>query len=441
MGTRKKHFHRGCQIMPSTLNNVFIYSGFLLLGVCQTLPWNCFINTYNYLILQLSYNKTEFLENPEYENNTLQTFWSSFVGLVINGVQIVSTITNLLIIKRINRNARIYPALTTAFISFGVIAVMTSFSIGANAFFGITLMLALTSQFGTGISQACCFGLAAMTGPSFISGLFLGQSLAGSLTAGLSILTQAVYPDKTEADYNTSALLYFTIASIVSFLAIPSFYLLDKRTQQKNESEHEKIKDEEYAEKSVMEDLQIIISDIIYIGKAIKYQATSLLLVFAVTLCVFPVITERVESECITSQSDSAYCRYFGSTQYFLPVTCFLLINLADFSGRFLAGKFQLIGLHNDVGLLCAALFRIVVAAGFFLTRRDNFVGLGIMGSDWAYIVLMIIFGVSGGYVANLCFMYGPQRVNPDKEETAGSLLPLYLCVGLLIGSLASFGL
>merc|ERR1711976_133824 len=162
MGTRKKHFHRGCQIMPSTLNNVFIYSGFLLLGVCQTLPWNCFINTYNYLILQLSENKTAFFEDPDYKNNTYQVFWSSFVGLVINGVQIVSTVVNLLIIKRIERNHRIYPALVTAFSSFAIIAVMTSLSVGASSFFILTLLLALTSRFGTGISQACCFGLAAM---------------------------------------------------------------------------------------------------------------------------------------------------------------------------------------------------------------------------------------------------------------------------------------
>lgn len=246
-----------------------------------------------------------------------------------------------------------------------------------------------------------------------------------------------MFPEQNEEDYDTAALLYFVIASIVSFSAIPAFYLLDKQTKNvEDDHDHKPL-----AETGVMEDLRVIINDILYIGKTIKYQAMSLLLVFAVTLCVFPVITERVESECVGSGSDSAYCRNFGNTQYFLPVVCFLLINLADFTGRFLAGKFQVIGLHDDKSLLCAALFRIILAGGFFLTRRDNFEGLGFMGTDWAYIVLMIAFGVSGGYVANLCFMYGPQRIEKEKAETAGSLLPFYLCVGLLIGSLASFGL
>ena len=422
------------------LNDILIYSGFLLLGVCQTLPWNCFINTYNYLILQLSYNKTDFLNSPDYENNTLQTFWSSFVGLVINTVQIVSTVVNLLIIKRINRNARIYPALVTAFVSFICIAVMTSVSVGADAFFGITLLLALTSQFGVGISQACCFGLAAVTGPTFIGGLFLGQSLAGILTAGLSIVTQAVFPEQTEEDYDTSAALYFTIASVVSFFAIPVFFVLNRKTASQN-SEEVKVEYEPTEEKTVFEDLKLIISDIVYIGKTIKYQAVSLLLVFAITLSVFPVITERVESECVTSKSTSSYCQNFGNTQYFLPVVCFLLINISDFTGRFLAGKWQIVGKDNDLMLLGMSLFRLLPAAGFFITRRDNFEGLGFMGSDWAYIVLMIVFGISGGYVSTLCFIYGPQKIHQEKAETAGSLLPFYLCVGLLIGSLLSFGL
>ena len=143
----------------------------------------------------------------------------------------------------------------------------------------------------------------------------------------------------------------------------------------------------------------------------------------------------------MTSNSTSSYCQNFGNTQYFLPVVCFLLINISDFTGRFLAGKFQIIGKDNDLILLSMSLFRILPAAGFFITRRDNFEGSGFMGSDWAYIVLMIVFGVSGGYVSTLCFMYGPQKIQQEKAETAGSLLPFYLCVGLLMGSLLSFGL
>ena len=184
---------------------------------------------------------------------------------MINTVQIVSTVVNLLIIKRINRNARIYPALVTAFLSFICIAVMTSVSVGADAFFGITLLLALTSQFGVGISQACCFGLAAVTGPTFIGGLFLGQSLAGILTAAFSIVTQAVFPEQTEEDYDTAAALYFTIASVVSFFAIPVFFSLNKKTQSQNKEVEVKYEPTE-ENMSVFEDLKLIISDIVYIG-------------------------------------------------------------------------------------------------------------------------------------------------------------------------------
>ena len=229
--SREQKEHKSSLSVESTrMNKFFIYTGFLILGVCQTLPWNCFINTYNYLILQLSDNKTDFLDsNTKTDQNTYQILWSSFVGLAINGVQVISTIINLIIVNKIDRKNIVYPALLTSLISFIIISAMAYMYSGSNTgFFLITLSLAIAAQFGNGMLLACCFGLAANLPSQFISTMFLGQSVAGTFTAGLSMVTSTIYPEKTVEDYDSAAMVYYVIASGVCALAIPVYFFINR---------------------------------------------------------------------------------------------------------------------------------------------------------------------------------------------------------------------
>ena len=471
------------QKMPSFIKDGLIYSGFLLLGVCQTLPWNCFINTYSYLILQLSDNKTEFLTEPNIEQNTYQVMWSSFVGLAINGIQVVSTIINLIIVNKIDRNKIVYPALSTSLISFIIIAGMAYMYAGSNTcFFLLTLSLAIAAQFGNGMLLACCFGLAASLPSHFISTMFLGQSVAGTFTAGLAMVTTSMYPEQTVSDYSNAAFLYYAIAAGFCVFAIPVYYFinkfvvahnsLQKAAEIKKNIYHEQFREggrfsEKNAPKtSFSSEIVETLKNIKKIGIAIKYQCVSLLMVFSVTLAVFPAITGHVESECKTNNSESFYCEKFGNSHYFVPTVCFLLINLSDFIGRFLANKLPFIKPDQEKLLLAAAASRGILAGMFFMTRREGYQGVGFMGTDAGYIILMVLFGMSNGYIANLCFVYGPERICENYRvleekidvddklykieeqvedgklvEMAGSLLPVYLCSGLLIGSMLSFGL
>ena len=54
-------------------------------------------------------------------------------------------------------------------------------------------------------------------------------------------------------------------------------------------------------------------------------------------------------------------------------------------------------------------------------------------------IVLNVLFSVSNGYLGNLCMMFGPRLVAIEYAETAGTIMSLFLTIGLTIGACVSF--
>merc|ERR1711997_23606 len=58
--------------------------------------------------------------------------------------------------------------------------------------------------------------------------------------------------------------------------------------------------------------------------------------------------------------------------------------------------------------------------------------------SDTAYIVIMLLFSLSNGYLSNICMMSGPQVCHPDDQMTAASLMVACLGIGLASGAALS---
>ena len=60
------------------------------------------------------------------------------------------------------------------------------------------------------------------------------------------------------------------------------------------------------------------------------------------------------------------------------------------------------------------------------------------MESDSAYIIIMLLFSVTNGYVGNICMMSGSQVVQPEEGGTAASLMVAMLGIGLGLGAFLS---
>ena len=114
-----------------------------------------------------------------------------------------------------------------------------------------------------------------------------------------------------------------------------------------------------------------IINQIITASKLVTYQALSLTSVFWVTIAVFPAVTARAISEC-PDDSQSWWCKNLGG-EFFNPIFDFLLFNISDWIGRYLAGVLKLIKKENGKLLLGAALGRWIIAIGFLFTRTSEY--------------------------------------------------------------------
>ncbi|NXY92410.1 S29A1 protein, partial [Alcedo cyanopectus] len=62
-----------------------------------------------------------------------------------------------------------------------------------------------------------------------------------------------------------------------------------------------------------------------------------------------------------------------------------------------------------------------------------------IFSHDAWYIIFMIIFSVSNGYLASLCMCFGPKKVLAHEAETAGAVMAFFLSLGLALGAAVSF--
>ncbi len=61
-----------------------------------------------------------------------------------------------------------------------------------------------------------------------------------------------------------------------------------------------------------------------------------------------------------------------------------------------------------------------------------------VFASDAAYIIIMLVFSLSNGYLGCVAMMSAPQVCAPEEQQTGASLMVALLGLGLGFGSLAS---
>uniref|UniRef100_A0A3B3YXB8 Solute carrier family 29 member 1b n=1 Tax=Poecilia mexicana TaxID=48701 RepID=A0A3B3YXB8_9TELE len=165
-------------------------------------------------------------------------------------------------------------------------------------------------------------------------------------------------------------------------------------------------------------------------AKAIWILASSVCFTFTVTIGTFPAITADTRS---TLAEGGTWERYF------VPVSCFLLFNLSDWTGRSLTAVCMWPGKDSPV-LPAAILARVVFVPLFMLCNVQPRLHLPVFfHHDGFFIAFMILFAFSNGYLASLCMCYGPKNVLPHEAETAGAIMAFFLALGLAAGAAVSF--
>merc|ERR1719347_333167 len=168
---------------------------------------------------------------------------------------------------------------------------------------------------------------------------------------------------------------------------------------------------------------------------AISPYAVAVLLCFLVTLGCFPAITAQV----VSTQEKGTVWR----DTFMVPVACFLLFNIGDYVGRFLAGLIQWPrpgkwGGYITLGMSLARFVFIPLFLFCNIRPGSREVTSVQFESDVAYIIIMALFSISNGYVGSICMISGPQMVRSEEAQTAASLMVALLGLVLGIGSFLS---
>jgi hypothetical protein len=71
----------------------------------------------------------------------------------------------------------------------------------------------------------------------------------------------------------------------------------------------------------------------------------------------------------------------------------------------------------------------------------DSTVSVGYFTHDIYPITFLSLLALSNGYVASLEMMYAPNLVPKNEASRAGAIMAFFLVLGLVLGSLASFGI
>ncbi|XP_065829682.1 equilibrative nucleoside transporter 3-like isoform X2 [Oscarella lobularis] len=394
-------------------------------GIGTLLPWNMFITAHTYFDYKLK-NETGTNASGQFQYS-FENYFS--VGFMIPNLSFLAL--NVFLKHHFSLRQRFTTSILIVLSGFVVTVALVpldSFS-WQNGFFGVTMVIVLFTAVGGAVYQSGVFGLAGMfQDHKYTSAVMAGQGLAGIFASLASIFSILGGSGPEE-----SGIAYFSCGIFVLLAAIATFFLLHyiKFSQfflhrQKGKSVVQRADDEEE------EDRKVIRPNFWFIFKRIWKPALNVFIIFFVTLSIFPAITSNIKS--VAAHPDASP----WTDAYFTPVTCFLLFNACDFTGRTIAAWIPFI---SSKWLWLPSFLRLAFLPLYVFCNvqpRDSPV---VFNSDVFPIVFMLLMAISNGYLSTLAMMYGPSFVSDHEKETAGTMMALFLGLGLVAGSGFSFAL
>ncbi|XP_073338543.1 equilibrative nucleoside transporter 3 [Pagrus major] len=404
-----------------------VYIIFFLMGIGSLLPWNFFITAKHYWLYKLS-NSTDHSGNEE-QHSDLSDYFESYLSMASTVPSVLCLILNYLLVNRLSPNVRILSSLFVILLVFVLTTVLVKVDVSDSRmefFIGTLVSVAIVSG-ASNLFSGSMFGISGHFPMRISQALISGQAMGGTLSAVASIVDLAAAKDVTD-----SALAYFLTADVFILLCIAAYLLLPKLAYSRhymlaatctspgviNEGGAA-----EGAERRVsVPPLQPILRKTWVLGLSVFY-------VFCVSIMVFPAVSSGIQS--VHKDSSSPW-----TTTYFVPLTSFLLYNVADFCGRQATAWLQVPGPTSRV-LPVLVLCRSVMLPLFMFCNyqpRDHLHTV-LFTHDVFPVVFNCLLGLSNGYLGTLPMIYGPKVVPRELAEPTGVVMSFFLTLGLAVGS------
>jgi len=445
-------------------NYKLVYVIFYWLGIGTLLPWNMFITVVAYWDYKLrtvdiitdgdialemmegsgpvDVGDTDTTMAPEtggYNPNDLQKAWGGYLAVASMVPNVTFLILNGLFGHKFKTQPRLIISLVFVILMFTFTSIMVQIDSDTwqHTFLMVTLASVVFININAAIFQGGILGIAGKFPPAYMGAVFSGQAVGGIFASGTNVVVLALGATPVQ-----SAFFCFILSVVFLFSALIAYGVVTRTEFYQHYLGEETSSD---AEKKP-EDSKLLDNGASGPSVPIKVNpgrvllqispyAAAVTICFLVTLGCFPAITLQVQS---TLPKDSAW-----STTFYVPVACFLLFNVGDYLGRFLAGLIQWPkpGKVGSFITLFLSIARFVFIPLFlFCNIRPADRGLTFVAfeSDIVYIIIMLLFSASNGYIGSICMICGPQVVRSEEAQTAASLMVALLGLGLGTGAFLS---
>ncbi|KAJ3790664.1 nucleoside transporter-domain-containing protein [Lentinula aff. detonsa] len=437
-----------------------------VLGCAVLLPWNALITAIPYFLSRLA-------------GSHLQSTFTSYLSITF-------TLANFLCLAHATATSKqTAPSVRTTTSLYGLTALTflltlsTFISISPGFFFIFVLLNGIIqASFGSYL-QSSVIAVASLFGPQAVQAMLAGQAAVAVVVSAVQVVSAAVsVKTATMAEFKSeltgrgerdpeerSAFIFFGLSTIFLLLSLAAHRWLismpEYRTvvgplevrKQGAGTTRTTIFDPPEVGTNVDEQSRILISAgpsqfltqkhrIWRVAKANVLYEIAVAYVFTVTLTVFPPITSS-----ILPTNTFIHPLLFTSMH-------FLVFGLGDFFGRYICA-FPRVLIWSAKRLLALSLSRTLFIFLFLMCniQRPTNPSMNlsnspppIINSDFLFMLILFLFGLSNGYVASLCMMSAPSlehnpRLKGKKEDVdvAATVSQFCLIGGLVLGSMASF--
>ncbi|KAM7408950.1 hypothetical protein PAMA_002597 [Pampus argenteus] len=402
-----------------------VYIIFFLMGIGSLLPWNFFITAKQYWLYKLSNNTHH--SGSEEQRSDLSDYFESYLAIASTVPSVLCLILNYILVNRVSSNVRILASLFVILLVFAVTTVLVKVDVSAfrMEFFVCTLVSVSVVSGASNVFSGSVFGISGHFPMRISQALISGQAMGGTLSAVASIVDLAAAKDVTD-----SALVYFLTADIFILLCIFTYLLLPKLAYSRHymlaaTCTSQGVMSEGAAGTGTsvsVPPLQPILRKTWVLGLSVFY-------VFCVSITVFPAVSSGIQS--VDKDSGSPW-----TTTYFVPLTSFLLYNVADFCGRQVTAWLQVPGPTSRLlPALVMCRTAIVPLLMFCNYQPRDHLHTVLFTHDVYPVIFNCLLGLTNGYLGTLPMIYGPKVVPRELAEATGVVMSFFLTMGLAVGS------
>ncbi|KAI7835000.1 nucleoside transporter-domain-containing protein [Kickxella alabastrina] len=442
---------------PGTQHLRYLYWRFIVLGIATLMAWNVYIVSSDYF--RYVFRNTPFRDNFE-----------SIFSVLSNSCNLATLSYALYTQPKANHDRRIKNGIWITVCAFVLISMLPA--AGAEGWVAVTVSLValVAAAVAAAYIQCSVYGIVAMLPSSCAEGFMSGQAIAGTIASAAQLVS--VYwskdsvkggDDKPLVDYAAASALaddigdvqlrirtavYFYLSAVFlalsmivwkqlnNYLAMPRMSpsgayealqlpLISHTNDIEDDGQHAPALVDGPPLPAWISRLGLTNAHHLYItySEISPYVHISII-TMAQTLAVFPPLTEAI----VSSPNSLPQIAHLNAWH-------FLLFNIGDYLGRLCTqwvtcSRPKVLHWVNGLRTLFIPVFLLFPTVA-------TLPGSLTIHSDLLFLLLVLAMGWTNGWVATSALILGPCQAS-DKG-LAGSILGFALCVGLVIGAVASY--